>query len=159
MSRPLSELSVFAFLFIFFGLLLLVENYTTIYPFSRLWPLLIVFLGFGLLLVFYRRRRSDLFLLGMASFMLQIGLFFQYLNFTTWRQMAELWPLFIGFLSISCLWVAFYERVIKVLYYISIVLGMLCVSFMLVFNIDPKLWPITLVFFGISLLIIRRFGI
>jgi hypothetical protein len=114
------SLNVLAFLFILIGVLLAMENFGVISGVSRHWPALILLLGSGFVLLFFQRRRTDAALLWLGSFLDFLGIFFYYLNYTSWWHLGRQWPMFLAIVGLSFLSVsAFIRR--RIFIYLSIV--------------------------------------
>lgn len=150
-----SSLTYLAGLFVFAGVLITMENFSIIHGVSKHWPSLLLLLGMGLLLLFHRRRNLDPVLLWMGSFFMTLGVFFYYLNFTAWSQLSTLWPGFLGVAGISFLTVAGVKRSPLYAAFASAFLG-LFVIMGLIFSVSVRLWPISFVVFGLSLLILEQ---
>ncbi len=88
--------------------------------------------------------------------MLQLGLFFYYLNFTSWSHVARLWPLFLGIVGV-CFLVSTIMTGSRIFLYVSIFFVALFGALWLVFSVSLRLWPLSLVVFGLSLLSINFF--
>jgi len=147
---------ILSILLILSGVILLLESYGIVEGISRLWPVFPCILGIGFILLF-ARKRSDITLLIIGTFLVWVSLLFFFLNFTAWRLLADLWPLFVLFLGFSFLAPVLWVGKRGVFVPLAIILIILGAAFLLVFTIDPRLWPATLVLFGISLLIINRY--
>ena len=93
-------LGVLAVLFIFAGIILLLENFNILVGVSKLWPIVIFLLGLGFVMLFFERRKQDSVLLWIGSFLMMISVLFGYLNYTSWRLLAYLWPVFLGIVGI-----------------------------------------------------------
>lgn len=153
-TRPTSR--VLAVLAICTGLILLLEGYGYLSGIYRLWPLFPFILGTGFIFLFLRNR-SDTTIVVVGTYLVCASILFFVLNFTTWALLADLWPLFIGFLGLSFLTAVIWGGKRGVFILISFFLILLCGVFLLVFTVDSRLWPITLVLFGACLLLIGRF--
>ncbi len=149
-----STLVILAIFLILTGILVTLENYGLIHNVSRHWPVLLLFMGGGFLLLFFDRGRADPVLLWLGAFQVLLGVFFYFLNAISWRSLASLWPVFLGVVGFSFLLVAVFSK--KMLYiYLAGGFIILFIIFTLVFSISSRLWPLSFVVFGISLLIIE----
>jgi len=138
------------------GILLLAENFGFIGNVGVLWPLVVTLGGSALVMAGRNRGVYGRGLVGVGVYLLQTSLLFLYLNFTSWSYIAHLWPAFIGFLGVS-IFVSGRGGVRSgVLLYLSAFLVILALLFFLIFTVDPKLWPISLVLLGISLAFLGR---
>ena len=140
------------------GVLLLLGNYNVIPKLDRLWPVFPLFLGSGLGLLYFNRGRKDLVALGLGVFLVCFSILAFYYNFTSWAAISSTWPLFLGFAGISFLVVAYFGNSRPIVFLIGIFLCFLCLVFILVFTVDLRLWPISLVLLGICIFIIRRYN-
>lgn len=142
-----------ASLLVITGALITLENFSVIQGVSWHWPLLLLILGAGFVLLFFQRDRLDPVLLWLGTFIFVLGVLFYYLNGTSWSQLASLWPVFLGIVGLSFLSVAVLTRRYLFAYFASGFIA-LFIIFTLIFNISRKLWPMSFVVFGIGLLIL-----
>ena len=143
-----------AMIFIIIGTLITLENFSIISGVSFHWPGLLLILGCGFTLLFFQREKVDPVLLWLGTFIMILGIFFYYLNFTSWASLATLWPVFLGIVGISFFTVGFFTRKITLAYFGSAFIA-LFIIFFLVFGVSKKLWPMSLVVFGLSLLLLE----
>ncbi|MBT3406384.1 hypothetical protein HN419_04400 [Candidatus Woesearchaeota archaeon] len=146
----------FSILVIFLGLLLLLDNFGVIPGVYKFWPFLPLFLGGGFLMLYNNRRRKNIAFIAIGSYIMQASILFFYCNFTSWYSLAYLWPLFIGFGGSSLLVSYFFKRH-RVILFVGLMLAILCATFMLVFSLSSKLWPVSLILFGASLFTLKRY--
>ena len=137
------------------GLVLILENYGVLGSIAIGWPLAVTLAGAALIVASIGRGAYGRGLRGVGAFLLLCSLLFMYLNLTGWSQIAFLWPLFVGFIGLSILAGAG-RKVRDALLYLAIFLILLCVTFLLVFSVDPKMWPLALVVAGVTLFVIGR---
>lgn len=142
-----SALRIIVFILLLSGMAMILENYHIIDGYYRLWPVYILFLAYGLLYLFYRKGKNDNFLLSVGVYLLQFSLLAFYCNFTSWKNLGVWWPLFIGFISPPTLLIYIYQKR-KFYLLTSITTLMLAIIFILVFQVDSKLWPLSLIFTG-----------
>lgn len=152
-----SSLSTLAVLFVIAGVVLTLENFHVISGVSRHWPLLLLLAGAGFLLLFFKDMRFDPALIWIGSFLLPLGGFFYFLNFSSWKNIAHLWPLFLGIAGISFLATTAVTKS-RIFLYLSITLIMLFSALWLVATVSLRLWPLSFVIFGLSLLSINFFA-
>jgi hypothetical protein len=138
------------------GMVLTLENFLIIKGLSNHWPVFLLITGSGFIMLFLQRKKNDLFLLWLGSFISILGIFFYYLNFTTWGVLSILWPVFLGIIGISFLSVWYFSR-LSLYAYFAISFTALFLALSLVFSVSSKLWPMTLVIVGLSLLILDHF--
>jgi hypothetical protein len=141
-------------LLILIGVLVTLENFQLIGAVSAHWPLLLIVLGLGFLMLFYQRQRSDAVLLWLGSFLTILAAFCYYLNFTSWARLARLWPIFLGIVGLSFLALGLDTRRRLYLYFAGSFIA-LFVILMLVFTVSTRLWPMSFVVFGVSLLVLE----
>jgi hypothetical protein len=154
--KPKRSLTALAVLLIGTGAVLTLENYSLVAGISAHWPLFIILVGSGFVLLYFQERRRDAALIWLGSFCVPIGAFFYFLNFTSWRHMAHLWPLFLGITGLSFL-VTTIATKNRVFLFLSLLFVTLFCALWLVFTVSIKLWPMSLVVFGLSLLSINFF--
>jgi len=135
------------------GVLVTLENIRVIRGFSHHWPVFLLIAGCGFVMLFFKEYKTDQVKLWLGSFIFTLGIFFYYLNFTTWANLATLWPLFLGAVGLSFLCIGISSRT-RIYNYFAISFIALCITLTLVFTISPKLWPLSFVVFGISLFIL-----
>jgi len=136
------------------GIVITLENFRFLNGISRHWPALMLILGMGFSLLFFQRQRKDQVLIWLGTFIGSLGLFFYYLNFTSWKSLANDWPVFLLIVGISFIPVAaFKKKMIYVLSSLSFIT--LFLIFFLVFTVSTKLWPLSFLFLGVDLLIIE----
>jgi hypothetical protein len=147
--------TVLAVFLIIAGSLITMENFDMIKGVTYHWPILLVVFGAGFLMLFFERNRNDPVLMWLGTFQIALSLLFYYLNATSWKNLASLWPVFLGAVGISFLTVAIFSRKMLFVYFAGSFLG-LFIIFTLVFSISSKLWPLSFVVFGLSLIIIEQ---
>jgi len=150
--------NVLALLCIGIGALLMLENYGYISGIYPLWPVFPLIIGIGLYMLFMDRGKRDFVALAMGVYFVQFSVLAFYENYTTWASMSYLWPFFVGFLGVSFLSIYISTGKGKIFFHLAVFLIGLCIVFFLVFSVDPRLWPISLVLFGISILLIKEFN-
>ncbi|MBN2035427.1 MAG: hypothetical protein JW768_01675 [Chitinispirillaceae bacterium] len=154
--RRVRSVFVLAVVLIIAGIALTLENIGAISGASKLWPLFPLIVGAGFLMLFSERGRGDLALLFLGIVLVLCALFFFYLNYTTWRMTATLWPVFLGITGTGFLGMFMSSRV-RLFLYLGSGLIMLATVFFLVFGVSLHLWPLSLVAFGASLLVVNYY--
>ncbi len=144
-----------AVLSIIVGLLLLLENFGYIKNVNLLWPVFPLVIGIGLIMLFFQSGRRDLKILGIGLFLAQSSVIFFFYNFSSWSIISKTWPLFLLCLGISSFSAAFFRRDAKILKNSGLFLMFLALAFILIFSLDARFWPVSLVLFGIWLLTIK----
>lgn len=152
-----TSLTAMSALFIVTGAVLTLENFKIVSGISLHWPLIILITGLGFMLLYFQSERRDAALIWISTFLLQVGLFFYYLNFTSWADIARLWPVFLGIVG-ACFLVTTVATKNKVFLYISIFFVAVFGALWLVFSVSLKLWPLSMVVFGLSLLSINLYA-
>jgi hypothetical protein len=145
-----------AALLILIGMGFLLENYGIMKGILHLWPIIPLIIGIGFCMLFYKGKKKDIVMLGIGALVTLYSMFFLFLNFTSWKELAFLWPVFIILLGIMFIVLFFYAKK-RVVLHIGILLIAIGISFILVFAVSARLWPITLVLAGISFIIIGVF--
>ncbi len=143
-----------ATLLIIGGTLITLENFSVISGVSFHWPVLLLIVGCGFVLLFFQRDKVDPVLLWLGSFLVILAIFFYYLNCTSWSKLSSLWPFFLGIVGLSFLSVGIFTRKLMFAYFASAFIA-LFIIFSLVFSVSTKFWPMSFVVFGISLLILE----
>lgn len=152
-----TSLTAMAALFMVTGVVLTLENFKIVAGISLHWPLVVIVMGTGFTLLYFQGERRDAALVWIGTFLLQVGLFFYYLNFTSWADMARLWTVFLGIVG-SCFLITTIATKNKVFLYISIFFVAVFGALWLVFSVSFKLWPLSMVVFGLSLLSINLYA-
>lgn len=142
----------FAVLLIAVGLLIALESYVKLSIISRLWPVLTVILGIGLIGIFVKRKKSGMIYLAAGEYLICFSGLALYCNFTSWQNMARLWPLFIGFLGIVFFTLFVLNRERRVLLFLGLLLISLSAFFYFVFALDIRFWWTIFVLVGVSIL-------
>ncbi|MBS3090477.1 hypothetical protein J4433_01770 [Candidatus Pacearchaeota archaeon] len=148
-----NEFVVLASSLVITGFLLLFESFGYLNGISRLWPVFSLIIGIGLAMLF--RNQGDTGLLWLGSLMIMLSLFFFYLNFTSWRRLAMLWPVFIAIFGLAFLFCYSINKNRAVLI-ASIFTILLSIAFILIFSLSIKLWPISLIIAGIFMYIVSK---
>ncbi|MBN2215656.1 MAG: hypothetical protein JW723_15615 [Bacteroidales bacterium] len=143
-----------ALILIITGVVVTLENFRFINGISRHWPVLMLILGTGFSLLYFQKQRKDPVLIWLGAFIGLLGIFFYYLNFTTWKSLSHDWPVFLLVTGISFIPVAASKK--KMIYVLSSLSFItLFLIFFLVFTVSSKLWPLSFLFLGVDLLIIE----
>ena len=150
--RRVRSIFVLSLLLILAGVALTLENVGIIIGASKLWPAFLLILGAGFIILFFEHQRRELSLIFLGITITLLSLFFFYFNFTTWSYMATMWPIFLGIAGAGFLAMYISGRH-RLFLFLAVALIMLAVVFFLVFGISLQLWPLSLVAFGVSLLL------
>ena len=142
------------------GLAFLLSQYNVITS-DQVWPMFILAPGFGFLALYItssnKRASSGLIIPGVITVLL--GLFFFYLNFTSWNQMEFLWPIFPLIVGVS-----FYlyflgngrEKSERGILIPATILTAVGIIFLALAGFSYKLWPIVLIAMGALMLFTGR---
>ena len=156
--RKKGSIGLLASLLIIAGVVVTLENFGLLHGVSKHWPVLLIILGIGFSILYQKGRRENQAVIWFATFWASNGLFFYYLNFTSWSRLATEWPFFLLILGLSFLSLAWYFRK-KIFFFSAVGFISLFLVFILVFSISTNLWPLSLLFLGIDLLIINRWNL
>ncbi|MBN2543410.1 hypothetical protein JXI42_11150 [bacterium] len=152
--RSKGTLFFLAVMFIIVGIVLTMENLYVFKGFSVHWPIFLAIVGCGFVMLFYRKSRDDVVLLWLGTFVLLLGAFFYYLNYTSWESLENLWPVFLGLIGISFLSIGIIKKnLIFNIFAISFIA--LYLIFTMVFSLSTRLWPMSFVIFGTALLVLE----
>jgi hypothetical protein len=135
------------------GILFLIDNFGFVnFDFSRLWPVIVIFVGAGFWIGFYKNREEFGLIIPGTIFLL-FGLLFLYCTvFNQWDIIGRgLWPLFIlgpglGFILIYLLAKRDAGFLIP-----GLILSGLAFLFLLIFNNIFSYWPLFLIATGVYL--------
>lgn len=145
--------NVLAIILITASFLMLSETLGYFSGIFKIWPIFPAILGGGFILLFMNKGKVEIPMMGIGVFLVLISLLFFYLNYTSWASLKNLWPLFIGFVGIAFGVSSLYTK-LKVFRYIALGLVVLSISFLLIFSISYKFWPISITLLGMSLLLV-----
>ena len=145
-----------AVLLITIGLLIAIEPYMKISIVNKLWPVLTVILGIGLIGIFVKRRTSGSLYLAFGEYLILFSGLALYCNFTSWKNMTRFWPFFIGFLGIVFLTLLFFNTQRRVLLFLGLLLVSLSISFYFVFALDVRFWWTIFVLVGLNIFVSVR---
>lgn len=155
--RKAGRLDILSILCVLVGGYLLLENFGLFKGYAGFgWPLTVTLAGIALFIGGWGRGRYGQGAVGIGTFLILSSILFLYLNLTSWSLMKEMWTLFIGFLGVSIIASGFRTKQNRLFFYLGIILILLSLTFYLIFGIDPKLWPISLVLLGVSLFLLGR---
>lgn len=142
--------------FILLGIAFAVESRLRFHILYKFWPLVIISLAGGFAGIYIRRNRREFFFLAISVYLALFGLLALYLNFTAWNQLSFLWPLFIGFLGLSSLFVFILHSRNRMYLFLSLFMLSMSTIFFLVFYLSGQLWWLTFILLGFSILVTGR---
>lgn len=154
--RQVKSVFVLAMVFIAAGATLTLENMGLVRGASKLWPAFVLILGAGFLILFFDRKKNDLALLFLGTVISLLGAFFFFLNYTAWSKMSTMWPVSLGIAGAGFLAMYLVSRA-RLFLFLFVALTMLAGVFYLIFGISLVLWPLSLVAFGASLLVVNHY--
>jgi hypothetical protein len=146
----------FGFLLIAIGTAYGIDSYFNIHIINQLWPLLITILGIGFLGIFVKRGKRESAYFGTGVYLTGFSALALFCNFTTWKNLATYWPMFILFLGIAFIGPFFFDRSKRLLLLIGLLLSSVSVVFYFIFSVSSTLWWTSFIFTGLSVLIAER---
>jgi len=153
-STKKGQFVLLAVLCLISGVLLVLDNLEIVPGIWKFWPTFSLFLGLGGIWFFKKSGKKDLKPAGVGLFLVLVSIFFFVLNFTSWKHMITLWPTFIGILGVSALFVSLYSEKKRWFAVSGFFFLFLSIIFFLVFALNGKLWPTSLILFGVWLLLV-----
>ena len=153
-KKSYNQFTALAVLSLLVGFLLTMDNLGILTGTWKLWPVFLLFLGIGGLNFFKSSNRKDLIPLGISIYLVLISIFFFFLNFTTWQVMKDVWPTFIAIFGVSTLAISYFTERKKWFALSGLFFVFLALVFFLAFSIEAKLWPLSLMLFGVWILLI-----
>jgi hypothetical protein len=145
-----------AFLLIGIGLVFAVNSIMGLSIIYKLWPILILLPGTGFIGIFLKRKAKRSLYLSVGEYLILFTGLALYCNFTSWTNLAHLWPIFITFLGIVVFSVFLFHRKNRLLLLVGLLLISLSVFFFFVFSIDVHYWWIIFILAGLSILFTCR---
>jgi hypothetical protein len=143
-----------------FGILLLilgmVFSLDTILGYSfayKLWPVIVLILGIGLMGIYLKRSTRELPYLIGGEYLAFFSLLAVYCNFTSWGMLGRLWPLFITFLGAALITHYFLHTRKRMTLFLGMLLIGLSVFFYSIFSIGGQYWWSIFIIVGLSILI------
>ena len=98
--KPIRKFAILAYLLVIVGFLMILENFGVLKGVHLLWPAFPLTLGIGLLMLFFQSERRDLKAWGIGVFLILNSFIYFWCNFTSWRILGKIWPLFAYQLSV-----------------------------------------------------------
>ncbi len=148
--------SRFAFILITIGILIALESFFKLGIVFKLWPVLTLILGGGLIGIYKQRKTTGLLFLGSGEYLILFSILALYCNFTSWSRMSFLWPLFIIFMGVVFFTLYGADRKKRSFLFLGLVLISLSIFFYLMFKVDLQYWWSIFILVGISILISEK---
>ena len=142
-----------AIYFILIGLFFSIDYFIGISIVYKLWPILILNLGIGFIGIFIKRNSREVLYLSVGVYLILFSFLALYCNFTTWRNLAHLWPLFIMFFGCSLITQFFFHNKKRFVLFLGLLLSFLSIFFILVFSVNGQYWWSIIIFVGLSILL------
>lgn len=142
-----------AILLIIIGGMFAIDSYLHLSFIYKLWPLIMAIMGSGFIGIYSKQKDGGMLFLAVGEYLLFFSALALYCNFTSWRNMGNLWPLFIGFLGIVFITCFFAGKRRYLFLFFGLMLISLSIYFLLVFSIGSQLWWSIFVLLGISILL------
>lgn len=142
-----------ALLLITIGIFFAIDSYFKLSFVYKLWPLVLILLGFGLLGIFIKSRSSGNIYLGVGEYLLGFSGLALYCNFTSWTLMAKMWPLFIVFLGIVFISIFIWSKRRRIFLLLGLSILSLALLFFIIFSANNQFWWIIFLLIGFSILI------
>lgn len=156
MSRfILKKFDILGLLLILVTPLLLLETFGYWKGSFRAWPIFPFLVGIGFMVLFRRTSKTNLIMLGIGTFLVEVSLLFFYFNFAGWQKIIQLWPLFIALAGVAGGVCAYYGRN-RIVWLVSFGLFILGWIFIFIFSLSYWFWPISLALAGLSILILNH---
>ena len=86
---------------ILLGLFFSIDHFAGISILHKLWPIVLLNLGIGFIGIFAKRKFREKLYLSVGEYLILFSFLALYCNFTSWRILAQIWPLFILFFGIT----------------------------------------------------------
>jgi len=119
----------------------------------KLWPLLVVSAGIGLVGIFFKRRAGGDPYLASGGYLICFGILALYCNFASWQFMTEFWPLLIGLLGMVFVISSFFQQRRAEVLLVGLLTLSVSVCFSLVIAFSIQLWWSIFILGGLSILI------
>jgi hypothetical protein len=146
----------FAIMLFIIGLLLGIDSLWHFSFFYKLWPLIITILGAGFVGIFRTRGRKEAMYLTVGIYLICFSGLALYCDFTSWRKLSTLWPLFVAFSGIAMVFAYIFCQKKKNHLLVGLLLLSLSIVFFFVFSISTGLWWTVFLLAGSSVWIAER---
>jgi hypothetical protein len=118
----------------------------------KLWPLLTLSLGIGFVGIFARSRTRGVVYLALGEYLILFSGLALYCNFTSWRNLGQLWPLFIAFLGVVFASLLVFRRGSRLLPFLALLFLFLSASLFLIYIYGSQYWWSIPVVVGLAVL-------
>lgn len=145
-----------AILLIIVGLFFAMDSLFKLSFIYKLWPLIILMLGTGLVGIYIKRKASGALYIAVGEYLICFSGLALYCNFTSWQNIAFLWPLFTAFLGLTLVSLFFLHKKKHLLLIIGVLLLALSVFFFIIFSLGGQYWWTIFILIGLSILISGR---
>jgi hypothetical protein len=142
-----------AVLLIAIGVVLGLDTFLDLSFAYKLWPLLVLFPCVGFIGIFLKRKARGVLFLAAGEYLILFAGLALYCNFTSWGNLADIWPLFITFLATVLVTIFIVRRDNQVVFFFGTLLLFLSLFFFLVFSINSQYWWTIFVLVGLSILL------
>ncbi len=138
------------------GLLFAVDSLLKLSIVYRLWPVVIAILGIGLVGIFLKRKAGGALYLAVGEYIICFSGLAFYCNFTSWQNMAQIWPLFIVSLGIVFITLFFFNQKRRFLLFLGLLVFSLSIFFFLILSFGSQFWWTIFILVGLSILLSGR---
>jgi len=138
---------------IIIGLLFAVDSFLELSIIYKLWPVITLILGIGFIGIFVKRKARDALFLAIGAYLILFSFLALYCNFTTWRILVHIWPLFIMFFGCALIIQFFFHNENRFVLFLGLLLSFLSVFFILVFSVSGQYWWSIFILVGLSILL------
>ena len=135
------------------GLFFSIDYFIGVSIVYKLWPILILNLGIGFIGIFIKRNSREALYLAVGEYLILFSFLALYCNFTTWRNLAHMWPLFIMFFGCALITQFFFHNKNRFVLFLGLLLSFLSVFFFLVFSVSGQYWWLIFILVGLSILL------
>ena len=142
-----------ALFFILIGLFFSVDYFLGVSIVYKLWPILLLNLGIGLIGIFTKLNKKEPLFLVVGEYLVLFSFLALYCNFTSWRLLAQMWPLFILFFGCVMITQFFFHKRNRLALFLGMVFSFLSIFFFLVFSVSGQYWWTIFIFIGLSILL------
>jgi len=151
--RALSSYGRLGILLAAIGVLLAVDATAQLSFLYKLWPLLCTILGTGFFGIYMQRARRESSYIVVGTYIVGFSFLALYCNFTSWGNLATLWPTFIALLGISMIAGFIFGKRQPGILLSGLLFCSTAVVFYLVFSLNNNLWWSVFILVGSSFFI------